>query len=105
MGSSGASLKFVHGRYVIEIEATIRIPVEFEALTATEVRTGVRLTPRERKVLGGLLQGMRNKEVAAAMLISERMVKFHVSRLLQKFKVADRCELQAVFAGQKAAKV
>ena len=50
------------------------------------------LTPRELEVLGHLAKGLQNKEIALALTISERTVKFHVSSLMAKLGVGNRTE-------------
>jgi len=50
------------------------------------------LTEREREVLQLLAQGKTNKEIAAALVIAERTVKFHVSSILAKLGVGNRTE-------------
>jgi DNA-binding CsgD family transcriptional regulator len=57
------------------------------------VGSSVRLTRREEEVLGGIMRSLANKEIAAALNLSERTVKFHVSSLLTKFRVRGRMEL------------
>ena len=54
---------------------------------------GVRISPREREVLDGIVQNLANKEIASRLNVSERTVKFHVSSLLAKFGVSDRIAL------------
>jgi DNA-binding CsgD family transcriptional regulator len=54
---------------------------------------GVKVSRREQEVLGGVLQNLTNKEIAAKLNVSERTVKFHVSSLLAKFGVASRAAL------------
>jgi hypothetical protein len=39
------------------------------------------------------MRSLANKEIAAALNLSERTVKFHVSSLLAKFRVRGRMEL------------
>ena len=53
----------------------------------------VKLTRREDEVLGGVVRSLSNKEIGAALNLSERTVKFHVSSLLAKFRVRGRMEL------------
>ncbi len=53
----------------------------------------VQLSRREEEVLSGVMRSMANKEIAAALHLSERTVKFHVSSLLAKFRVRGRMEL------------
>ncbi len=48
------------------------------------------LTARENQVLQFLVRRSSNREIAAALRITERTVKFHVSNLLAKFKAPDR---------------
>jgi DNA-binding CsgD family transcriptional regulator len=55
------------------------------------------LTRRERETLHHLLVGRLEKQVAAAMGLSERTLHHHVSALFQKFGVQSRAELMALF--------
>lgn len=48
------------------------------------------LTPREVQVTEHIAQGMRNKEIAGALGISEETVQVHVKNLLAKLGVNDR---------------
>lgn len=50
------------------------------------------LTDREKEVLELLARGQRNKEIADALFISERTVKFHVGIIFQKLGVSNRAE-------------
>jgi NarL family two-component system response regulator LiaR len=59
-----------------------------------------RLTARELEVLRLLAEGRPNREIAAALVISERTVKFHVSSILRKLHAANRTEAVAVAAQQ-----
>ena len=54
---------------------------------------GVKVSRREQEVLGGILHGRTNKEIASKLNLSERTVKFHVSSLLAKFGVTGRTAL------------
>jgi DNA-binding NarL/FixJ family response regulator len=55
-----------------------------------ERAAGPTLTPREVQVIELVSQGMRNKEVAAALGISEETAHVHVRNILAKLKVNDR---------------
>lgn len=66
------------------------------------------LTPREFEVLGWLVQGKCNKEIARIMRIEEQTVKNHLRPIFHKFGVVRRAELlvrvfeQGVVFGQPA---
>jgi DNA-binding NarL/FixJ family response regulator len=59
------------------------------------------LSRREREVLDCLLENVSNKEIATKLNISERTVKFHVSKLLSKFGVRRRADLILLCYQQK----
>lgn len=50
------------------------------------------LTDRESEVLALLARGLANKQIAAALGISEHTVKFHVSSIYAKLNVTNRTE-------------
>jgi len=50
------------------------------------------LTEREREVLRLIFAGMRNKQIANALSISEQTIKFHVANIFQKLGVSSRTE-------------
>ncbi len=67
------------------IQATTRPP-----------QPGHDLTPREREVLGLLVEGKTNREIARTLYVSHSTVKFHVSSILSKLGVAGRTEAVAL---------
>lgn len=64
------------------------------------------LTPRETEVLGHVLRGQLNKQIAAALGIDERSVKRHRTSLMRKLEVTSVANLVqlAIEAGQGVSK-
>ena len=56
------------------------------------------LTNREMEILGRLVQGDSNRQIARALFISDRTVAVHVSRILDKLGVRSRTEAATVGA-------
>jgi two-component system NarL family response regulator len=63
------------------------------------------LTEREQEVLEVLAKGLLNKEIAAALNISERTVKFHVSAILRKLAAGNRTEAVSIASRRGLIKV
>ncbi|MFG2911890.1 LuxR C-terminal-related transcriptional regulator [Kitasatospora sp. NPDC048298] len=74
---------------------TVDLPLALpEPALATDPLDG--LQPREREVLDQLARGRRNRDIAAALHISESTVKFHVANILAKLDVSSRGEAAAL---------
>jgi two-component system, NarL family, response regulator LiaR len=54
------------------------------------------LTPREREVLGLLVQGLTNTEIAVRLVVSLSTVKTHVSSIIAKLGASTRTEAAAI---------
>lgn len=59
------------------------------------------LTPRERAIVGLVAQGLRNREIASELGMSEGTVKVYLHRIYQKLDVGSRTEL-ALYARDAA---
>ncbi len=58
------------------------------------------LTARELEVLEYLAQGMSNRNIAAALFVTEYTIKKHVSQILEKLELTDRTQA-ALYAFSK----
>ena len=95
-GAQGYLLKDV---FFEDLEAAIRavhagqrrIPAAIAERLAGRVG-GSELTGRELEVLAEIVRGRSNKEIAAALKISEATVKSHVNNILSKLGVNDRTQ-------------
>jgi ATP/maltotriose-dependent transcriptional regulator MalT len=56
------------------------------------VRSGEKLTPREREIFAFVKQGLSNRAIARALWISESTVKVHVHHILEKLGARTRTE-------------
>jgi len=97
---NGADSYVLKGTPSDELVQTIRsvhagrahIPDEIAATLARATRAprGERLTEREREILGYVAEGLSNKAIAERAGISERTVKFHVTRILARLGTTSR---------------
>ncbi len=60
------------------------------------------MTRRELEVYRLVLAGKSNKEIAAAMAITVRTVRFHMGNILKKAHATDRIELLAALLKRAA---
>jgi DNA-binding NarL/FixJ family response regulator len=95
-GAQGYLLKDV---FFEDLEAAIRavhagqrrIPAAIAERLAGRMG-GSELTGRELEVLAEIVRGLSNKEIAAALKISEATVKSHINNILSKLGVTDRTQ-------------
>lgn len=57
--------------------------------------TATHLSEREQEIMGLLAQGLRDRDIASTLHISDRTVKFHINNLLVKLKA--RTRFQALY--------
>ncbi len=74
---------------LLEIDRVLREPSErsFPATSAP-----LALTPREQDVLGGLLAGLGNREIAESLGLGTETVKSHAAMLFMRLGASDRFE-------------
>ncbi|MEW9109255.1 response regulator [Cytobacillus gottheilii] len=83
--------KLVKGENEIHPKATAHLLKQLSQRQSEQNELNV-LTKREKDVLREIAAGKSNKEIAAALFITEKTVKTHVSNLLSKLQVTDRTQ-------------
>jgi DNA-binding NarL/FixJ family response regulator len=69
---------------------------------APKIRT---LTEREHQVIALIAEGLKNKQIAERLFISETTVTHHLSSIFSKLDVSDRLELVIYAFGHKIARM
>jgi NarL family two-component system response regulator LiaR len=113
-GATGYLLKDARGdALVTAVHAAAEGRVELSPEAARRLAAAIRprrqaepLTRRERDVLGLVAEGLANREIGARLGITEKTVKAHVTRVLDKLGVQSRTQaaLVAVRSGAGALK-
>jgi NarL family two-component system response regulator LiaR len=85
-----------HNEAVLHPDVAERLMQEFSTPHSSS-STMEQLTERELDVLRLIARGKSNREIADALIISEKTVKTHVSNLLSKLHLADRTQA-AIYA-------
>ncbi|WP_411374532.1 LuxR C-terminal-related transcriptional regulator [Arthrobacter sp. MPF02] len=100
MGRLQRRVQALAGRMEIDLMqgwgADISVTLPLDAPAAPGDVSGWNLASRELEVLQLLAAGQRNRNIAAALNISENTVKFHVRNLFRKLQVASRSEAIAL---------
>ena len=96
---AGARGYLLKGAALEEIARAIRAVARGEryldpriASRAAALEHAPRLSPRERDVLRLLAEGSSNKEIASALRVTERTVKFHVTSIFNKLGAENRAQ-------------
>ena len=76
------------------LRVSARDPLQsgFAALDESGDAIAILLTPRETEVLAAAAKGMSNKEIGAALFITERTARTYVSNILGKLGLASRTQ-------------
>ncbi|MEV8537156.1 response regulator transcription factor [Streptomyces sp. NPDC051211] len=86
-----AAIRSVHaGHVLLQPEVAVALLTQDDQPPAPT--RGSTLTDREREVLSLIADGRSNREIARALVLSEKTVKTHVSNILMKLDLADRTQ-------------
>ncbi len=94
------AIREVHQGKVVLSKETTQLLVNDLQRSGSEFPLIGALTDRERDVLKGLVEGLSNKEIAANLDLTPVTIRFHVSNILRKLRVANRT--QAALYARKA---
>ncbi len=90
----------IAGEYWVGHERVSELVHALRQLTTSATRTTTpvkMLTRRELQIVGGIVQGATNRDIAQKFGMSEQTVKNHLSNIFDKVGVSNRLEL-ALFA-------
>ncbi len=80
-----------NGDYVLDPSVT-EVVFNNVALRGDKNELNNKLSPREKSILQMISEGKANKEIAAALLISEKTVRNYISSIFKKLDVSNRTE-------------
>lgn len=69
-----------------------RLVAALQTRARGETLKPIRLSPRERELVRGLLAGKTNRDIAEALGLTEKTVKHYMTNLMSKLKVKNRLE-------------
>lgn len=87
----------VHRGYSSLTGKMARLLVQFFQDTKQEADGIEKLSEREREILGRVAKGLRNKEIGAALSVSENTIRSHLRNIYEKLQVASRAEAVAKY--------
>ena len=82
------------GKLDLDIDENNIIQLKLSLLYVRQVRQSINLSKREQEMIQCLAQGMRDREIAKKLFISDRTVKFHINNAVTKLNAKTR--IQAV---------
>lgn len=82
----------VYGHMIGKLIGSIPNVEKVETLKVEMVKNANILTRREREILLKVIKGMTNREIAAALLISENTVKNHLRNIMEKLQMNNRIQ-------------
>jgi two-component system, NarL family, nitrate/nitrite response regulator NarL len=87
----------MNGQYWVNHTEVVEIVQNLRALAATVEQRAQRqvrsLSPRQQRIIEAIVAGCSNKDIAKEMSLSERTVKYHLTRIFVELGVSGRMEL------------
>jgi DNA-binding NarL/FixJ family response regulator len=81
-----------HGESLLGPTIAQKVMRQFSSLPGKQTPLVDDLTPRETEVLKLIASGLSNKEIAGALVLSEKTVKNHINNIFSKLHVYDRSQ-------------
>jgi two-component system NarL family response regulator len=94
-----------HGESLLGPVIAGKVLRQFSSLPEKQTPFGDDLTPREMQVLKLIASGLSNKEIAEALVLSEKTVKNHINNIFSKLHVYDRSQAMLYAIRQGLVKV
>jgi DNA-binding NarL/FixJ family response regulator len=94
-----------HGESLLGPTIAQKVLRQFSALPGKQTPLVDDLTPRELEVLKLIAAGLSNKEIAEALVLSEKTVKNHINNIFSKLHVYDRSQAMLYAIRQGLVKV
>ncbi len=86
----------------LTVEDAVRFALDEGDAVPAATEESIALTRREREVVALIGEGLTNREIAAALVISVRTAEKHVDRILRKLGVANRVQIARWLSDQEA---
>ena len=87
----------INGQYWVNHTEVVEIVQNLRALAATveqKAQQQVRsLSPQQQRIIEAIVAGGSNKDIAQELSISERTVKYHLTRIFKELGISGRMEL------------
>ena len=100
-----SAIEIVHsGESILDPKVTKAVLHRMSLLagdTAARRSNDEKLSPQERRILGLVVEGKTNKEIAKALELSDKTVKNYLSNAFQKLNVRRRSQAAALFERDK----
>lgn len=84
-----------------ELRSAVETVLRGEQWGITTKPASIKISDREREIMNLLTQGLRDRDIATQLIVSESTVKFHINNILTKLKARTRFQAlyQAIYKG------